>query len=618
MGSGVKSSNKPLMLGDDGRRRSDVVKGLIRRMRAHFSDSVRVLAFVVLRPASYLPRPLAFAAADAIGFLYYLTPMGARVRKSMRIAFPSRDASKLTREWMTRPFRDYISASRNVARRDVADQRPMESRGPPAILREPGQSVIVATGHFSREPMACLYAASVIPKKLSTVVAALDRRSLKPRALRLRLQFGIMVEAIRAIRENEVDIVHVGRPGLMTRLVKHLRAPDAAVLISSDAVLAGGRETGHHRPFAGHAMVDFALGTARLSRLSQRPVVACVPFLDETGRTILEWSEPIPAPARHDESADARITSAIVDILERAVGLRPGQYVLPIGEERQWSETTELWVDQPSRSNSADRPDQATASPATTTEPDLPRPTMNDQSIDLQRNFWDAWNASNREHKLSDVSLDQRHVVIQWLRSLGRNDLNIIEVGCGAGWLCPSLKSFGQVTATDLSEHVLARAAERNPDVRFVAGDFMTLEFKPDSFDVVISLEVLSHVSDHADFIQKLSTLLRPGGVLMLATQNRPVLERFNRVEKQQRGQLRRWFDRDELAALLQPHFEVQELKTITPTASKGPMRLLAGRKTKRLIRAIAGRSVERGLASLGFGWTLITLARKRDNATPS
>jgi 2-polyprenyl-3-methyl-5-hydroxy-6-metoxy-1,4-benzoquinol methylase len=248
--------------------------------------------------------------------------------------------------------------------------------------------------------------------------------------------------------------------------------------------------------------------------------------------------------------------------------------------------------------------------------PDSAR-TATNQAIELQRDFWDDWNASNREQRLSDVSLDQRDAVLQWLNRIGRKDLNIIEVGCGAGWLCPSLTPFGGVTATDLSEHVLARASARIPDVRFVAGDFMALEFKPASFDVVISLEVLSHVGDHGAFVQKLSTLLRPGGVLMLATQNRPVLERLNTVEKQQPGQLRRWFDRHELTALLTPYFEVQELKTITPVASKGPLRLLAGRKTKRVIRAVAGRTVERALASLGFGWTLIALAHKRDEGTP-
>lgn len=234
------------------------------------------------------------------------------------------------------------------------------------------------------------------------------------------------------------------------------------------------------------------------------------------------------------------------------------------------------------------------------------------QPIELQRDFWDGWNASNREHKLSEVSRDQREMILDWLARLDRTDLDIIEVGCGAGWLCPSLKPFGRVTATDLSEQVLARANERVPDVAFIAGDFMALEFGRAAFDVVVSVEVLSHVADHDAFIAKLASLLRPGGLLMLATQNRPVLERFNTVAAPQPGNLRRWFDRRELTELLAPHFDLREIKTITPVAGKGPMRLLAGRQSKRALRAMLGRTVENALARAGFGWTLMALAQKR------
>lgn len=234
------------------------------------------------------------------------------------------------------------------------------------------------------------------------------------------------------------------------------------------------------------------------------------------------------------------------------------------------------------------------------------------QPIELQRSYWNEWNASHREQRLSDVSLDQRDAVFRWLSNLGRTDFSILEVGCGAGWLCPALKQFGQVTATDLSDEVLARARGRVPDVKFIAGDFMALDFE-EQFDVVVSLEVLSHVEDHDAFIAKLSALLHPGGYLMLATQNRPVLEKFNTVAPQQPGHLRRWFNRDELKALLAPHFELLTIETLTPAANRGPMRVIAGLQAKRVLRAVFGRGLEKALAKAGFGWTLAVLARKHE-----
>ena len=55
----------------------------------------------------------------------------------------------------------------------------------------------------------------------------------------------------------------------------------------------------------------------------------------------------------------------------------------------------------------------------------------------------------------------------------------------------------------------------------------MALDFGVGQFDVAVSLEVLSHVADTQAFIDKIASLLKPGGYLMLATQNRSVLERY-------------------------------------------------------------------------------------------
>lgn len=233
-----------------------------------------------------------------------------------------------------------------------------------------------------------------------------------------------------------------------------------------------------------------------------------------------------------------------------------------------------------------------------------------EKSIAAQQAYWTAWNASTRELRLSDTASDQRDVVENWLKQLGRSNLNIIEVGCGAGWLCPTLSEFGKVTATDFCEEVLERAQVRMPDVAFVTGDFMVLDFPEEAFDVVVSLEVLSHVADQNAFVAKLARMLRPGGTLMLATQNRPVLERYNNVPPPAEGQLRHWVNREELRALLSAHLEVRELFAITPRANKGVSRLFLGDKARKLLRIVPGRAIERALAP-EFGWTLMARAEK-------
>ena len=235
-----------------------------------------------------------------------------------------------------------------------------------------------------------------------------------------------------------------------------------------------------------------------------------------------------------------------------------------------------------------------------------------DAPIDLQTSFWNGWNADNREHEVGHISVRQAEVILGWLESTGRKDLDILEVGCGSGWFAPKLGQYGTVTATDLSDEVLKRAATRWPQAKFVAGDFMALDFGTSTFDVIVSLEVLSHVFDQKAFIRKLSTHLRPGGYLMLATQNRHVLEKYNAIPPPAPGQLRRWVYKEELAELLAPEFKSLKLFTVSPMARVGFMRLVNSWKLNAPIRAIFGNRVERLKERMGLGWTLMSLSKRR------
>ncbi|MRG55902.1 methyltransferase domain-containing protein [Phyllobacterium sp. SYP-B3895] len=237
-----------------------------------------------------------------------------------------------------------------------------------------------------------------------------------------------------------------------------------------------------------------------------------------------------------------------------------------------------------------------------------------EQSDELQRTFWNKWNSENRQHDVGEISRRQSQVIEEWLVELGRRDLNILEVGCGNGWFCPTLAKFGNVTGTDISDEVLSASRTRWPQIKFVAGDFAKLDFAPMSFDVLVSLEVLSHVADQNKFFARLAELLKPGGHLFLATQNRPVLQNYCRVPTQQPGQLRKWVDRTELASLAGKHFEIESLFSITPIAHKHFRRLLTSNKVNRLTAPLLGHGLRDFMEKRDWGWTLMLKAKKRDS----
>jgi 2-polyprenyl-3-methyl-5-hydroxy-6-metoxy-1,4-benzoquinol methylase len=235
-------------------------------------------------------------------------------------------------------------------------------------------------------------------------------------------------------------------------------------------------------------------------------------------------------------------------------------------------------------------------------------------SIISQQQFWNDWNATAREQDIGQVSVEQAGRVAAWARGLGRNDLDIVDIGCGAGWLCPTLTQFGRVVATDLSDEVLARAAIRHPAVNFVAGDFMSLDLGKERFDLAVSLEVLSHVADQPAFMRKIAGLLRPGGHFIIATQNRPALQR-NRIPPPKPGQLRHWGDRHELRSLLAAQFEVVDLCSITPIFDHGWLRIPNSYKLNKLAAAlhldVVNTLIKRVQEKAWLGWTLMALARK-------
>lgn len=231
-----------------------------------------------------------------------------------------------------------------------------------------------------------------------------------------------------------------------------------------------------------------------------------------------------------------------------------------------------------------------------------------------ERTYWNEWNV-RRESTRGRISTDQRAVVLRWLDALGRRDLRLIDIGCGAGWLCEDLQHYGRTTGTDLSDEVLARAAQRLPRVTFVAGDFLELDFGEDRYDVAISLEALSHVADQPAFLAKIAALLKPGDLLMMATQNRPTLER-NSIPPPGHGQRRHWVDRHELRTLLEAHFDVEELFSITPKYDRGLLKIINSDRVRRVLGQVGlgfvRDAVNRVQERAWMGWTLMALARKR------
>jgi SAM-dependent methyltransferase len=106
-------------------------------------------------------------------------------------------------------------------------------------------------------------------------------------------------------------------------------------------------------------------------------------------------------------------------------------------------------------------------------------------------------------------------------------DDRVLEVGCGSAALAAALaRRRANVVASDVSLRWLVLAQKRLADeategVDLVACAAEALPFPDESFDIVAASDVVEHVEDVGRFVADCARVLRPGGLLFLATPNR-------------------------------------------------------------------------------------------------
>jgi ubiquinone/menaquinone biosynthesis C-methylase UbiE len=124
-----------------------------------------------------------------------------------------------------------------------------------------------------------------------------------------------------------------------------------------------------------------------------------------------------------------------------------------------------------------------------------------------------------------DVELTGRLLAsVQFVEDSDVQGKDILNIGCGFGWCELNFLNRGvsQMTGIEISEDDLKTAKENvvSNKVRFQIGNAIQLPFPDQSFDTVVSWEVIEHIPKNTEnmMFKEVYRVLKPGGAFYLST----------------------------------------------------------------------------------------------------
>ncbi|WP_273718958.1 MULTISPECIES: bifunctional 2-polyprenyl-6-hydroxyphenol methylase/3-demethylubiquinol 3-O-methyltransferase UbiG [Bartonella] len=106
------------------------------------------------------------------------------------------------------------------------------------------------------------------------------------------------------------------------------------------------------------------------------------------------------------------------------------------------------------------------------------------------------------------------------------DNLKILDIGCGGGLLCEPMARLGAtVVGVDAAqtniEVAKIHAAQSNLSIDYRTTTAEALANEGEKFDIILNMEVVEHVADVNLFIKATAKMLKPQGLMFVATLNR-------------------------------------------------------------------------------------------------
>ena len=150
----------------------------------------------------------------------------------------------------------------------------------------------------------------------------------------------------------------------------------------------------------------------------------------------------------------------------------------------------------------------------------------------MAEEWWDTNGKFKPLHKLNPARLGflrdriAGHFGRDPMAAVPLKDLNVLDIGCGGGLMTEPLRRLGAtMTAVDAAEknieiaRIQAQKMALDIDYHYATAGQLAIEGK--QFDAVVNMEVIEHVANIDQFLGECAQLVKPGGLMILATLNR-------------------------------------------------------------------------------------------------
>ncbi len=167
-----------------------------------------------------------------------------------------------------------------------------------------------------------------------------------------------------------------------------------------------------------------------------------------------------------------------------------------------------------------------------------------------------AWNTANpNSEEILRWNIIQSYLEnIKNQNNVKNKNIDILDLGCGRGWLTHLLSDYGNVLGVEPVKPVVEYAKKLFPSIKFICGTSKELlkETNFKKYDLIVASEVIEHIPDEkkGDFINDLYRLINKNGFLIITTPRKEAQKIWNSFMKP--GQpIEDWMSESELEALV-------------------------------------------------------------------